>query len=226
MPIKCRPMFEPNLRVLHAAQRELWKELSGVPSQFVLYGGTALALQLGHRQSVDFDFFCSQTFNPGQLFDRLAFLADSQVIQQAANTLTCRVIRDEPVLVSFFGLPSMRQIGAPLIAADNNVAVASLLNLAGTKASVVQQRAEAKDYIDLDALFAAGVSLPQALAAAHAIYGDKFNAQLTLKALSFFGDGDLPSLAEGVQQRIRVAVRSIDLDHLPATSQSLSPIGP
>ena len=36
----------------------------------------------------------------------------------------------------------------PQIAADNNLKVASLIDLAGTKASVVQVRAEAKDYVD------------------------------------------------------------------------------
>ncbi len=46
----------PRLDVLSAAQRALWPELAGLPRGFVLYGGTALALRLGHRVSVDFDF--------------------------------------------------------------------------------------------------------------------------------------------------------------------------
>jgi hypothetical protein len=65
--------------------------------------------------------------------------------------------------------------------------VATLLDLAGTKASVVQVRGEAKDYLDIDALMAAGVGLPRALAAAKAIYGPSFNPQITLKALSRTG---------------------------------------
>jgi hypothetical protein len=82
-----------------------------------------------------------------------------------------------------------------------------------------------KDYLDLDALISHGVSLPEALAAARAIYGEKFNAQLTLKALSFFGDGDLPSLGQDIQQRLRSAVRATDLDYLPVPAAPLSPIG-
>jgi len=38
--------------------------LAGVPPHFILYGGTALALRLGHRESVDFDFFSSETVIP------------------------------------------------------------------------------------------------------------------------------------------------------------------
>jgi hypothetical protein len=50
------------LSILPESQRKLWTELNQVPSEFVLYGGTALALRLGHRISVDFDFFTSLPF--------------------------------------------------------------------------------------------------------------------------------------------------------------------
>ena len=45
------------LTILPSAQRRLWDELRDVPETFILYGGTAIALQIGHRHSVDFDFF-------------------------------------------------------------------------------------------------------------------------------------------------------------------------
>lgn len=211
-------MFEPKLEILPAAQRALWAELAAIPSEFVLCGGTAIALQLGHRQSVDFDFFGSRAFDPAQLYSTVPLLGGSTVLQQAANTLTCRVERVAPVIVSFFGVPTLRRVAAPLIAHDNRLRIASLLDLAGMKAAVVQQRAEAKDYIDLHALLEAGIGLPAALAAAGVIYGERFNPQLTLKALSFFGDGDLPSLPAKVQEYIIGAVRSVELDQLPVLS--------
>ena len=42
--------FVPRLDILPAAQRQLWTELNDVPPEFVLYGGTAIALHLGHRE--------------------------------------------------------------------------------------------------------------------------------------------------------------------------------
>lgn len=45
--------FAPKLEILPLAQQRLWPELAGVPRDFVLYGGTAIALRLGHRSSVD-----------------------------------------------------------------------------------------------------------------------------------------------------------------------------
>lgn len=219
-------MFEPKLEILPAAQRALWSELGAIPADFVLCGGTAIALQLGHRQSVDFDFFGSRAFDPGKLYSSLPLLSGSTVLQQAANTLTCRVERGDPVIVSFFGVPTLRRVAAPLIAHDNRLRIASLLDLAGMKAAVVQQRAEAKDYIDLYALLLAGIGLPMALAAAEVVYGERFNPQLTLKALSFFGDGDLPSLPTNVQERIIGAVRSVDLDRLPVLAGYDEPTSP
>ena len=93
--------------------------------------------------------------------------------------------------------------------------VASLIDLAGTKASVVQVRAEARDYIDIDALMSAGIDLPTALAAGQAIYGRQFNPELTLKALSYFDDGSLRQLPEPLKGRLAKAARVVDLDRLP-----------
>jgi len=49
--------FAPRLEALPPAQRALWPELAAVPRRCVLYGGTALAIRIAHRPSVDFDFF-------------------------------------------------------------------------------------------------------------------------------------------------------------------------
>ena len=50
--------FKPRMDMLPPAQRRLWPELRRAPGLgFTLYGGTAIALRLGHRTSVDFDFF-------------------------------------------------------------------------------------------------------------------------------------------------------------------------
>ena len=210
------PDFQPRLSVLPAPQRRLWDEFVGVPREFVLYGGTALALHLGHRTSVDFDFFGDRAFEPAKLASTLLFLAGATITQQEPNTLSVSVDRGGPVKISFFGLPALGRLIAPIVAPDNGVQVASLLDLAGTKAAVVQQRAEAKDYLDIDALLNdRRIDLPAALVCASEIYGPSFNPQITLKALSFFGDGNLHRLPRDVQDRLARAAREVDLDRLP-----------
>ncbi len=58
-------MFQ--LSILPKPQRVFLPLLEQVPKRFILYGGTAIALRLGHRESVDFDFFSSDDFNHNQL---------------------------------------------------------------------------------------------------------------------------------------------------------------
>ncbi len=200
---------------LSAGQSRLWDEFVGVPTEFTLYGGTALALHLGHRASLDFDFFGGSAFNPADVYARIPFLVGAEIIQQKESTLTCLVSRGEPVRVSFFGVPLIRRVGEPHVSIDNRLKIASLLDLAGTKAAVVQQRAQAKDYFDLDAILGAGIRLSSALSSAAAIYGPSFNPQITLKALCYFDDGDLAKLPDDVKRRLVDAVAETDLDRLP-----------
>jgi len=67
--------FAPRLDVLPEPQRRLWNELGAVPAEFALYGGTAIALHLGHRRSDDFDFFGRHQFDPAKLATSIPFLA-------------------------------------------------------------------------------------------------------------------------------------------------------
>ncbi len=113
-------------------------------------------------------------------------------------------------------LPRLPRIQPPLVAPDNGLQIASLLDLVGTKASVVQMRAEAKDYIDIDAMLTDGrIDLPAALASARAIYGAQFNPQITLKALSYFEDGNMKTLPDAMKRRLARAAAAVDLDRLP-----------
>jgi len=201
--------FKPNLAALPAGQRALWPELKQVGSTFVLYGGTALALRFGHRQSEDFDFFADAPIRPDELLRDLPVLAGATVRQKAANTLTVMVNRPAPVKLSFFGL-ELRRVGEPEWTDDSMLRVASPLDIAGCKMAVIQTRAEAKDYLDIDALLDQGMSLEQMLGAARAIYGEQFSPMISLKALAWFKDGTLPALPERVKERLRQAVGAVD----------------
>jgi len=218
-------MLPPHLEILPLAQKALWPELAEVPRHFVLYGGTGLALRLAHRASVDFDFFSSETVIPGQLIRSLNFLKRAKVLQNTSQTLTVAVDRNGPVKLSFFGGLDLGRVGEPERTSDGVLNVASLLDLAGTKAAVVYQRAESKDYIDVLAIINSGVDLFHAMAAARAIYGEQYNPLLTLKSLTHFGDGDLHKLTE-TQKRQLVRIASsqrLDLPSVPRVSDKVSP---
>ncbi len=143
-------MFTANLDVLPAAQRTLWPELAETPKDFTLYGGTAIALRLGHRSSVDFDFFSALPFDPEELVARVPYLVGSTRRQSAANTLTVTVARGGPVQVSYFsGMRRLVQVEPSEMVIGPEFSVASLVDLGGMKAAVVSRRAEPKDYWDI-----------------------------------------------------------------------------
>ena len=193
------------------------KTIAGIgsnPGSFTLYGGTALTLRLGHRTSVDFDFFSNAPFDPEHLASTLPYLKDAERVQVAPDTLTCRVDRGGPVLVSYFGALGLGQVAERDELKGLTLHVASLLDIAGTKMAVVQKRAELKDYLDVDAMLLHGVDLATALAAGRVVYGRSFNPLITLKALSFFED--VPSLSSEVRERLCAAVQAVDIARLPA----------
>lgn len=219
-------MLQPCLEALPQPQRGLWRELGDTPRDFVLYGGTALALRLGHRQSVDFDFFSSSHVDSARVLREVSYLQGAEVVQRSPDTLTCLVDRGGPVRVSFFGGLTLRRVADPDSLAAPAVMIASLLDLAATKAEVVQARAAVKDYLDIDALIRrAGVSLSDALGAAGAVFGPAFNPVLTLKALCFFADGDLATLSGDVRRRLLDAASAVDPTKLPKF-ESLAGIAP
>jgi hypothetical protein len=103
--------FTPMLDVLPEAQRALWPALGDLPDSLVLYGGTALALRLGHRSSVDFDFFSSEPLDGDALFERPC-LAGAEVLQREPDTLTVSTRpsgRQHPRVRD----PAVRGLGAP-----------------------------------------------------------------------------------------------------------------
>lgn len=183
--------MKPRLDILPPQQRRLWPDLSALPDHFVLYGGTAIALRLGGRESIDFDFFTNQAVSTDALARSLPFLRGAELIQAEPDTATFTVFRDGEIKVSFFGGLGIGRVGNPDRCEDNGVHVASMLDLAAQKMKVILVRAESKDYLDIHMLLKAGVLLTDALGAAKALYPE-FNPVLSLKALAYYGE---PSLA-------------------------------
>jgi len=209
-------VFNPRLDILPTAQQRLWPELAHTPGPFTLYGGTAIALRLGHRSSVDFAFFALTSFEPRSLLGEVPYLRGAVVRQSAANTLTVTVDRGGPVQLAFFGGLGLGQVAHEELAAGPRFKVAALIDLAGMKAAVVTQRAEVRDYVDIHALLTkAKISLPTMLAAGAVIYGTEFNPLLSLKAIAYHDDPALAELPRNVRRDLIDAVRATNPQKLP-----------
>jgi hypothetical protein len=215
--------MRPRLDNLPAEQQRLWPELSQIPDHFVLYGGTAVALRLGGRQSVDFDFFTNQPVSANILSRSLAFLDGAELIQSEPNTATFTVDRGGPIKVSFFGGLTIGCVGRPDRCEDNHIYIASLLDLAAQKMKVILVRAEPKDYYDIYTLLKDGVTLPEALGATKALYPE-FNAVLSLKALAYYGEPTLATLPTGVREYLTEESAKVEsVKVIPTIALSISP---
>jgi hypothetical protein len=199
--------FAPRRDILPLPQARLWPELAQVPEAFTLYGGTALALQRGHRQSVDFGFFSNDPFAPLELQARLEFLRQGQVIQAAPNTLSLLLDRGGPVKLSFFGGLEFGRVDERLQSEDGVLRVASLADLCAAKLAAILARAETRDYADLAEMLRAGLPLARGLGAALALRGG-FPVAAALRALAFFTDLD-PALPPADQQLLLDALRGL-----------------
>jgi Nucleotidyl transferase AbiEii toxin, Type IV TA system len=188
------PCLEPKFDVLPAAQKEIWNSLAPAPHlNFVLYGGTAIALHLGHRESLDFDFFRSDSLDKDQIRERFQFTRGATILQDAPETLVVLARRPAgSVKISFFGNIGFGRIHDPVRTCDGTLLVASLDDLMATKLKATLDRAEAKDYRDIAAMILAGVSLPMGLSAFRRMF-DGEPAQV-LRAIGYFDDGDLNTL--------------------------------
>ncbi len=179
---------------------------------FYLAGGTALALQIGHRDSVDFDFFCTKDFDTKKMFQHLreVFMGHKLlVIQEEPSTLTLLV--DDAIKVSFFGhdYPLIQEL-----IEEENMRLASVADIGCMKLSAITSRATNKDYIDLYFILQQ-VSLAELLQ----LTGQKYpelERNLILKSLVYFEDitlekilfkHDREVLFEQVKEALRSAVK-------------------
>jgi Nucleotidyl transferase AbiEii toxin, Type IV TA system len=199
------PCLDPRIDILPDAQKEIWASLSPAPRMsFVLYGGTAIALHLGHRQSVDFDFFRHTPLDKDEIRSTFAFFGRSTIVQDTRDTLMAIAqMPSGPVKISFFGGIGFGRVNEPVQTRDGTLLVASLEDLLATKLKATLDRAEARDYRDIAAMISAGVSLPIGLGAFKKMF--KGEPAEVLRAIGYFSDGDLPSLSTADRDLLRKA---------------------
>lgn len=180
----------------------------------MLYGGTAIALQLGHRTSLDFDLFTDRLLNRQHISADLRFVRHSTLLQDQPQRLSflasAAAGEQSEVKVSFFGTIDHGRVGEPSWTDDEVLQVASLDDLMATKLKTMLQRIEAKDYRDVAAMVKAGVCLSKGLASASRMYGStNFQPAESLKASVYFEGGDLDQLTTEERRALAQAVREV-----------------
>ena len=209
------PVLEPLVGMLPEGHSGLWPTLGDVPAEFVLYGGTGLAIRLGHRRSEDFDFFSAASFNPTDLLGEIAWLGRVTIKQAASNHLV--ITTAGGVNLSFLGAMGLQTVAEPAIVEENGLVVASLFDLAGTKAKAILDRSEWRDYVDIATLLRHGLTLPEIIGFATAIFEPlfEFPAAVFLRALAWFGDGTAADVPDDVRHELERAVVQAEHAEIP-----------
>lgn len=228
--------FKPHLEVLPEVLQLLYPQLQDLKELgFILYGNTALALQLGHRQSVDFDFFLHNPLDKKQLREAFPLLEEENLVtqlQNLENTQTFVVshpeINNGTVKISFFGNIDFGRVGEPRLTDDGVLLVASSLDLFAVKLKEIIQRPTPDDYVDIVYLIKNGESLLEALGGASVLFGTDFSPMISLRALSYFDDLEPPLSQSDASFLVRqvsnalISLNNKELDSLPLVSANLT----
>lgn len=160
--------------------------------QFYLAGGTALALQLGHRTSVDLDFYTKKQFQSRQLGEIIQkHLPEVEILQSSSGTLQCKLQSTE-FSFFFYEYPLIRK---PITYED--MLLASIPDIAAMKAIALVQRGKRRDFIDAYFLLKT-ITVSQLLSFVSKKYPN-YSDMLVLKAITFFDDADSEQEERGIK---------------------------
>lgn len=134
--------------ILDTKRRDLLPTFGSLkPEGFYLAGGTALALLIGHRDSIDFDFFKHDRFDTGSLWNTVAnAFSGHHVVKTQEEAGTLSVLIDDDVRASFIHFPY--PLVAPAIETPH-FPIASMEDIACMKLNAMTGRTAFKDYIDM-----------------------------------------------------------------------------
>lgn len=207
-------MLHLHYKILPPEQKDLLEALAWTKSAgFVLYGGTALALQYGHRISVDFDFFSSEeNFPIDEIICQFGDYSITVEIQKK-NTVILSV---NGVQVSFFSGISGR-VAYPY--ESEYFFLASPVDIMMMKFAAIMNRACFKDYYDIATMLNHGANGALALSGFIAKHGKSVSASNVLNALCYFDDGDIQSLKQNERFTLvnfaRITAGMLRHDNLP-----------
>jgi hypothetical protein len=174
--------------ILEGPQKSLLAQLERTLSgtDFYLAGGTALALHLGHRRSVDLDFFSSESFENERLLALLRQIGEFQIRRNDPGTVTGQL---EGIQVSFiqYAYPMLDPPTKP----DFGPVVAGLRDIASMKLSAIMGRGSRRDFLDLYAVYQHGHSLEEIYAWFQEKYrGISYDPYHLARSLVYFLDAE------------------------------------
>lgn len=172
-----------HLEILSKEQQEILPLFLPFKTKYYMVGGTSIALYLGHRKSIDFDFFTLGVLNKTKIRTELSKLPFKvQLIHELEDQMHYLV---NSVKITFFSFPY------PIPVYKNSAfpyKIPDLLTLSAMKAFALGGRGKWKDYVDLFFILNSGIKLKEIQQKAIELFPTQFNPTLFLKQLVYFDD--------------------------------------
>jgi hypothetical protein len=153
--------------------------------EYYLAGGTAIALYIGHRRSIDFDLFKLSDLNHKKIVSKISAFGYPYTITRSVNEQLNITIGD--VKFTFFRYPfRINAKNKP----DDSLRLPDLIDLAAMKAYALGRRSKWKDYVDMYFILKYFYSIEKISKKASEIYDQLFSEKLFRAQLSYFDDID------------------------------------
>jgi hypothetical protein len=172
-------------KILTKNQFELLPYINKFQRKFYLVGGTAIALHLGHRRSLDFDLFCKNSLGKPQIKQKLQQIPYRQIKLFEDVDQIHIIIND--IKITFFYYPFLIEHN---IWFDHVISMPTLLTLASMKAYALGRRAKWKDYVDLYFILRDHYTIEEISGEGINNFRDLFSEKLFREQLAFHKDID------------------------------------
>jgi hypothetical protein len=177
--------------IFTGGQVELLPYIKAFHRSFYLVGGTAVALHIGHRRSIDFDLFTHAQLNKSRIKAKLMHIPFSQIpVFEDFDQLHLLI---NNVKLTFFSYPYsvLHPINVGSISS-----IPSLLSLAAMKAFALGRRAKWKDYVDLYFILHDYFTMQEICKEAEKIFNQQFSEKFFRQQLAFHKDIDYTESVE------------------------------
>lgn len=171
--------------ILSKKQADLLPLIKIFSKSFGLVGGTAIALHIGHRESLDFDLFSIEEFNNGAIRRKVSKIKRiDYVVRDEEGQFTLLV---DKIRFTFFHYPFTILFTEDF---DDVIKLPDLPTLAAMKAYALGRRAKWKDYVDLYFIIKDHFSINEIAKKANDVFGQEFNEKNFRTQLAYFKDID------------------------------------
>lgn len=171
--------------ILDSVRQKTLISIEEVVFEMVLGGGTALAQQIKHRKSFDFDFFSPLEITKKLLTNLSGKIKINSIAVDSPDELTLFTSGDVKLTFLFYPFPKIFEF----IHQEGQLKLFDIQALAAQKAYTVGRRGEYRDYFDMYSILKIGkCSLGQTISLAGSIYNGSFSEKLFLEQLTFFDD--------------------------------------